>query len=176
MAYTAPKTWSTGNTITAADLNTYVRDNVGWLATDKPHAKVRKTALQTIATATDTVLTFDTEDWDTGAMHSTVTNTGRLTVPTGGGGIYELKAGVAWATGATSYRVIAIRKNGTTFIARHVMINTGIVAEQNISWQDLAVAGDYYEAIAQQGTGGNLDAVVTGNQQTAFIAMWVASA
>jgi len=32
MPYTTPKTWASGDVLTAADLNTYVRDNVAFLA------------------------------------------------------------------------------------------------------------------------------------------------
>lgn len=31
MAYTTPKTWASGDILTAADMNTYVRDNIGAL-------------------------------------------------------------------------------------------------------------------------------------------------
>ena len=49
-------------------------------------------ATQSVPASTFTVLTFDSEDYDVGGLHSTVTNTSRLTVPSGGDGLYLITA------------------------------------------------------------------------------------
>lgn len=55
----------------------------------QPYCKIYKSASSTAFThATDTLITFDSEDVDSGGFHSTSTNTGRLTIPTGLGGLY----------------------------------------------------------------------------------------
>lgn len=49
MAWTAPKTWSVGETLTAANFNTHVRDN---LLAVGPHLIVRKTSDQSVTSST----------------------------------------------------------------------------------------------------------------------------
>lgn len=54
MAWTAPKTWSVGETLTAANFNTHIRDN---LLAVGPHLIARKTSDQTVSNTTLTALT-----------------------------------------------------------------------------------------------------------------------
>jgi hypothetical protein len=54
---------------------------------------------------------FDTEEFDTDNMHSTVTNTGRITINTAG--LYVFTANVQFAASATGLRAIGYRLNGT---------------------------------------------------------------
>jgi len=59
------------------------------------------------------VITFGTEDLDVGGMHSTVTNSERITVPTGGDGGYVLAAVVNFdTTNPPSSVTFSLRKNG----------------------------------------------------------------
>ena len=53
-------------------------------------AKAYSAVTQAVTTGADRVITFDSEDWDTHAFHSVVTNTGRFTIPTGKAGKYLL--------------------------------------------------------------------------------------
>jgi len=48
---------------------------------------------QNIADSTETAVTFDTEQWDTNAIHSTSANTSRFTVPSGYAGKWRLTGG-----------------------------------------------------------------------------------
>lgn len=105
MPWTAPKTWSVGDVLTAADLNTYVRDNAKWLGTDKPRCRARNSANIAHTTSGNyQALTFGSERVDVGAMHDTSTNTGRLTVPTGGGGFYAIGGTIEFASNSTGRR------------------------------------------------------------------------
>lgn len=66
--------------------------------------------------------TFNSERYDTDAMHSTVSNTHLLTVPAGGAGIYSIGACMEFATGieANAASVVGLRflLNGATVIAQ----------------------------------------------------------
>jgi len=64
VAYTDPKTWSPGDVLTAADLNTYVRDNT----TDKPRARMSRAGSQSIPNNANTIVDFDTSDIDVGGL------------------------------------------------------------------------------------------------------------
>jgi hypothetical protein len=52
MGFTAPKTWSAGETLTAANFNTYIRDNQ---LSFGPHLLVRKTSDQSVTSSTTLV-------------------------------------------------------------------------------------------------------------------------
>lgn len=68
--------------------------------------------------STNTVLTFNSEDWDTDNMHSTSSNTSRLTSKTAG--IYLIHANVETAMDSGGSRQLRFRKNGSTYFANTV--------------------------------------------------------
>ena len=70
---------------------------------------------QSIANNTYTALTWDLEDYDTDSFHSTVTNTDRITIPTGKGGKYQVTAIANWGSNTAGQRVMKIYKNGAAF-------------------------------------------------------------
>ena len=60
-------------------------------------------ASQSISNATQTTVTFDTEQWDTDGIHSTSSNTGRFTVPAGKGGKWRLSGTLNGDTSGTNW-------------------------------------------------------------------------
>jgi hypothetical protein len=60
---------------------------------------------------------FDTERWDSGGLHDTVTNNSRLTVPSGQDGKYFVVAHCECNGTGNSPFSLGIRKNGSTFVA-----------------------------------------------------------
>ena len=113
MAWTAPSTFVAGAILTAAELNTNVRDNTGFLF-KPPMCVLRNTAgAVPIPNSTPTELLYAAELVDTDTMHSTATNTGRITINTAG--VYCVTSNVTWAgSGADGSRVLMrINKNGT---------------------------------------------------------------
>lgn len=125
---------------------------------------------QTIADTTNTAVTFDSERWDEAGYHSTVTNTERLTVPTGYAGWYSIAFNVRYANNTTGVRDAAIRLNGSTFIAYNRQnasggLSTTVVGIATVYY---LAAGDYVEAICQQTSGGNLDITAGGNFASEF--------
>ena len=122
-------------------------------------ARVFNSANQSLTNNTLTALAFDSESFDTDAYHSTVTNTSRLTVPTGKGGYFLISASVEWPSNTTGARQLFIRVNGTSYIGG-VAINsppTGSSIQTVGLIYNLADA-DYVEAVAAQGSGGALNA------------------
>lgn len=75
------------------------------------------TAGQSISNSTITAVTFGSEDIDTDGFHSTVTNTDRITIPSGKGGKYLIYGQVRYDTNSTGRRVVYIQLNNTTDIA-----------------------------------------------------------
>lgn len=121
-------------------------------------AHVYNSGSQSISDGVETVLTFDSESWDTDTIHSTSSNTGRLTIPTGGTGKWELKGQVQYQANASGSRYILIKKNGTTQVAANTPKADGAFSTRGqISVTVDASATDYFELLAYQNSGGSLN-------------------
>lgn len=109
----SPRTWAVGELLTAAKLNTDLRDGLSFLL-GPPLAVLVKNATQSVSSTTFTPLTWEVEQIDRDGGHSTVTNTSRYTCLTAGW--YHLHASIRWDSinfnGET--RLGRFRKNGTT--------------------------------------------------------------
>lgn len=176
MPWTTPKTWSVGDVLTAADLNTYNRDNIKWLGGDKPHCRVRNSAnISHTSSGSYQALTFDTERVDVGPMHDTTTNTGRLTVPSGGGGFYAIGGCIEFASNATGRRGVQVRLNGTTVITR--IESSAFANDQAVTVGTVyqLAAGDYVELMGLQSSGGNLNMLASSAYSPEFWAHWLAT-
>lgn len=114
---------------------------------------------QSIANATLTAVTFDSERFDTDGFHSTSSNTSRFTVPAGMGGKYLLGGVVEFAANATGARSIALRLNGSTYIAfETIQAATAGGQETRLSVETVydLLAGEYVEVYVSQVSGGSL--------------------
>lgn len=139
-----------------------------------PHARVHNSTNLSIATASNVVLTFNSERWDADAMHSTSLNTGRLTAVRPG--LHLLDAGVEFAASAGgNERQIAFRLNGTTFIkASKVPRPTAALGSTiGVSTHYRLAAGDYVEVLAYQDSGAALNVVASANYSPEFSMTWV---
>jgi hypothetical protein len=118
-----------------------------------------KSAVQAVANATDTAITWNTEDYDTDGFHSTVTNTDRITIPTGKGGYYLVEARVSFAGNATGVRSVTMRKNGSTSVIGVDMNNQSASASAVcvLSRVIFTAAADYFHLNAYQTSGGSLN-------------------
>lgn len=133
-------------------------------------SRVYNSAVQSLATSTDTPITFNSERHDTDAYHDTATNTSRLTVPTGQGGTYIIGWTLGYAANATGTRSVGVRLNGTTFINydRRPAAGGGNPSHLvgNVVYR--LAAGDYVELIGFQDSGGALNTVVGANYSPEF--------
>lgn len=165
MAFTTPRTYVAGEIHTAAHHNTYERDNIAWMATDSPSVRAYNNANISIATATLTPVTLNSERFDNAAVHSTSVNTSRLTVPTGGGGKYLFGASWAWALSAAgTYREARVYVNGATEIAQLDLQPSASHASSGIITSVYALsAADYMELQVIQDSGGALNITNNGN-------------
>ena len=134
-------------------------------------ARVYNSANISINDSTTTALTFDTERFDTDAIHSTSSNMGRLTCTQAGK--YMITAHVRYATNSTGTRQTAIRLNGTTNIAVDTRAgNTSSnICQVNITTIYNLAVGDYVEATAFQNSGGALNVEASSANSPEF-GMW----
>lgn len=169
-----------GQTIFETDTNRYVGRSTAdaWqqlgLFFDPPACRVFKAANQSLANTTWTAIIFDSEVYDTDNMHSLVTNPTRITINTPG--LYLLTANVIFAP-ATGNRLAGFRKNtlSPTDPTEGFEAGTGNASnETGFSFSQVvkAVANDYWEVMAWQGSGAPLNASVIDGGLT-FTATWI---
>lgn len=123
-----------------------------------PAARVFNSASQSVAAAPAVgVLSFDSERFDTAAVHRTDLDQSRLTAPTAG--LYLATVNVSWEPNATGARELNLRKNGAAIVARSVMAGVagGNTTEQTITSLVSLAAGDYLETTVRQNSGGALN-------------------
>jgi hypothetical protein len=160
MAWTTPKSWATNEVVTAANMNTHLRDNMAFVGSP-PSCAVYNSASIT-NNNTFVVMTANTELWDTDSMHSTVSNTSRITANTAGR--YQLNTTMRFGINTAGSRAISYRLNGGTDIqlAAVPAATTGVEAVLSGSVMLVLAAADYVEVASWQNSGGNLDAILQG--------------
>ena len=115
---------------------------------------------QSLSNNTYTVITWDSEDFDTDGYHSTSSNTSRITIPSGKSGKYLFNGGIYFdnATG-TGFRELALYKNGTKFRAFFADTSGGGATAYPAPQVNIvveAVATDYFQLYARQNSGTNV--------------------
>lgn len=116
--------------------------------------RVHNSGAQSINDASETTVTFDTEDADASGIHSA----GTFTPPAGN---WRFTINFAWATNTGGqYRQMYLKKNGTTYVAvdtRGPTASTG-AAGASISYEAWGVSGsDTFVFRATQNRGGALN-------------------
>ena len=135
-------------------------------------ASVSMSANQSIPNTTDTMLSWDTEQWDTNAIHAAGSPT-RMTVPTGYGGKWRVSGQIITGSGSGGVE-ISIYVNGTRYVAgtpsfgsaqlpssRGAMVTMNL--ELNLS------AADYVQLECWQNSGGSLNVFTASRYQFSYI-------
>lgn len=165
---TTPYPFAAGDIATATRLNT--RSTAIADLQSPPRCRAWQNAAQTLTTAVFAVVALDTEDIDTEAIHSTVTNNSRMTIVTPGR--YRCIAQASFAGNVTGLRYVGLTKNSTA-VARTQA--SAAPAANNGSWQCaeeiLCAVGDFIEMQVFQNSGGNL-ALVAGSANTFLHVVW----
>lgn len=148
-----------------------VRDDLQFLA-NVPGVRVERTAAQSVADTTATIITFDTgnatEHRDTDSYHSLSSNPTRLTVPAGLGGTYLFHGWVRFGGATSTFRQIRYRINGAT-----IQVMAGTQASglddcfMSFSVSIALTAGDYVELQVYHRNGSNVN--VYGNVELVLL-------
>lgn len=133
-------------------------------------AKVYNDAAISLSNNSLTALTFNTENFDTDVFHDTSTNSGRLTVPAGKGGYYQITGHVSFAAnGNGTQRYVSLRVDGTTTIAAvNGVISGSASTDMVITTLVSLTAGQYVELMAYQDRGDVLDVNVIAGRSPIF--------
>ena len=132
----------------------------GFGDSNTPSFAVRLSGSQSIPNATNTLLQFNTEDWDTNSAYDT--SSYRFTVPSGEAGKYFFHARVyiEWGNAAGEVGRLQIAKNGTAVAIDAVTASGDPTSGSSIritTLLDLAVA-DYVDVRLYHNQGGSQDA------------------
>ena len=168
----SPRTWAVGELLTAAKLNTDLRDGINFLL-NPPRALITDPTPTSISGSTMTTLSWGSEEYDNDGGHSTSSNTSRYTVQTAGR--YEYLANINWTQTGAGNREVYVRKNGTTDL-RIAYTNNPSTGTWTSTIQchgdSLLVAGDYLEVRLFQNTV-NTASVSNGADRTFFKVAWI---
>lgn len=123
----------------------------------QPTALVTKSGTQAVGDSTLVAVSFDTETFDVAGCHSGGDPT-KLTVPTGGGGVYFIFGTVVYPSNSTGIRLARLRKGGAGAIITSTQqaVNGEITAIQVVAIAQLSAA-EYVELIAYQTSTGSLN-------------------
>lgn len=142
---------------TATGAATFLPFDVGATSSAFVGCSLSKSSDQTISTNTSTLVTWDTEEYDTDNLHSTSTNTSRVTIPAGLGGKYLLVGGITWSQADNAMSEFAVLVNGAEKVINYFA--GGSVGNSNmqrpIGYVLNVSAGDYIEIQCRQNSGGN---------------------
>lgn len=121
MAWTTPRTWTTGEIVTAAHMNEQVRDNSTFVWTGhgchlylSVAAQVTNNTSTTIGDATTPGGTWS-EAEDTDGFHASGEF---ITIPAGLAGVYAVTTQAQWTSNSTGRRELTVQKNSATTICR----------------------------------------------------------
>jgi hypothetical protein len=145
-------------TVAPAAWGDQVRDNDEFLI-DPPAVSIFESSAQTVNNVTTTALISNEENYDNNAMHSSVTNTSRLTAQTAGRYLVWARILFAASTAGT-YRQLSFRVNGTTEYLGMIVpfVNDASVSTLLSSSATVVLAAtDYVECMARHNVNPSLN-------------------
>lgn len=161
MAWTTPKTWAADDLVTAALMNTHLKDNLNHLYNGREQCIVTKST-QSIPDGANTLLTFDTEVVDTAAMHSTGADTDRIICTVAG--VYAVTAYSRFSADADGYRNIYIDHRDSSVALLGIPASNvcpGLAATTDLSTSGIVVmaVGDFVRVNIFQNSGASMNVV-----------------
>ena len=134
--------------------------------------RVYNDANESISNGNYIALTFNQERYDNGGMHSTSSNTSRITAQKDG--VYLITGHVTFATSGTNVREVYIRLDGSTNLAQqHATPAAASVCSLSVTTLFHLSATHYVELVVYQNTAGALDVTATPDQSPEFAAQWL---
>lgn len=174
-SWTKPRTWVAGQTVTAAALNTDLRDDLlniderldlQGITSESALNKVKSalcgvrlvdSGTQTISNSVATALTWDTESYDSDGFHD-AGQPARITIPAGFGGYYDVSVSVRWDSDVNGYRSLWLEDDTGAYLGRDITAAVnGTFTQQTLTCPVLLAAGDWIIARVEQDSGGALD-------------------
>jgi hypothetical protein len=156
LAWVAPATRAVGDIVTGSMLNV-IRDELTFLANVPLFYGYQATA-QSVANATFTGVTLDTNSIDTYGGHSTTVNNTRYTPPQPG--YYQCAGVITYAPNATGGRIAQLFQNGVAVPGTQIVSSAASGLNQGVASPARSIyfngTTDYVELYAYQSSGGAL--------------------
>jgi hypothetical protein len=124
-------------------------------------ARVFSSVPLSIPTGTATVIPFDSKNFDTGGYFDVAGHPTRLASAIGG--FFLVGANVEWAANAVGVREVSIRQGGVNLVADagEPAVTGGLATSQEVVHLLSLAAGDYFEVVVVQNSGGPLNILAT---------------
>lgn len=162
-------------TVTSKVSVLFISDGLAWRTHDGARttnnlnlgARVFRSTNAGIGTGAITALSFNSTRYDTDGMFTTA-NATRLTVKTAGK--YAVGGTVEFVNAAGAIRILDVRLNGTTILARQTVtpLGGGFVTEMTVATIYDLVVGDFLELTVFQDSGGPININSVGNYSPEF--------
>ena len=179
------KTWSTGEIVTAAELNSNVRDAINFLLATPRVVLTFSGTTSVSSSASASLLYWDTEIVDSDGMHS---NTAESYIMFNTPGLYEINCNVHYgyvSTIGTYFLAIGLNQGGSwggsdgltgrlVADSRTGSNNASIGLGMSCQVEQYVNAGDNVQAFTSQ-TSGSTNSIPSGTYSMQFAARWVAS-
>lgn len=138
------------------------RTTLGAMADAQPACRVYNSANISINDSTTTALTYNSELSDPTGMHSTSSNTHRITIATAG--VYLFVSHTRFAANTTGSRAAVMRHQGTTEVARDVRSASTSGFDNSVSLTALypMAASEWMDIAVYQNSGGALNVEASG--------------
>jgi hypothetical protein len=172
----ATQSFLAGEKVTAAKLIAAAKTPIDFLM-NPPRVNAYASAVTPLTTSVSTLVSFDSEPWDTDSMHSTTTNPSRITINTSGQ--YLVTFYGRFLSNATGYRQLNLRLNsggnsgaGNTVSTVNSAAVNGSSTFVTRTMELACVAGDHYELFAWQNCGSTLN-LESGQRVTGMEFRWL---
>ena len=155
MAWSTPRTWSINEVLTAANMVTYVSDDLSWMGISRPHGRVTDASFSHNSSGNWLTPSWDSISTNVGTGFAT--STGYFTAPNAG--FYLLGADGTFASNATGARAIMLSSgadgNGTVYAQNFSPSQSVAIASEVTTGVQLAANARVYVSLFQ-GSGGTL--------------------
>lgn len=172
-AFTTPRSYTYGDVITAADMNTHWRDNVGFLW-DPPRVRVTRTTPVSMVTGSAMGLAWESEEFDTDNMwNSSGSPSEKELLKVQTPGVYLVTLQFAWAADPNGDRHAQIKHSTSGTLAYWTYAppsGAAVTAFCNLTTLFRSNSGQSFLIETYQDSGSALNTVAP----MSFSALWVA--
>ena len=148
---------SSGDTITIPSGATITNNGTqtGFGGTNTPAFRASRGSNQTVSNATDTVILFDTENYDTDSAYDP--STGRFTVPSGEAGKYLITANLRFNSSTSNRNALDIKINDSSSGATASEWTSGQYGTLILTTTYVLSVGDFINVRYYQSSGGSIE-------------------
>ncbi len=145
-----------------------IRDSL--TVTNHPRVMAHNSGAVVITSSAIAAMAWDTEDYDTHAMHAPGDNT-KITIPAGESGLYIISSKLTFEINSTGRRSISIKVNNSAAEQEitYTLDAQAVATVLNVCAPRMMTAADFIQVFPFQDSGGDLDILAPGASPNAWI-------